>query len=80
MGATKVTIPFGGACNLLVSPDFLLVTGVSGSAPGNGIARIPINLPSDPKLRGASAHLQWGVVDSAATGGVAFSNAATLTL
>ncbi len=55
---------------------------MSGSSgPGNGRASIKVALPNDPKLKGASVHIQWGVVDPAAKGiGVAFSNAATLTL
>ena len=80
LGASKVAIPIGMGCNLLVSPDLLIATGVSGTAPGTGTARLPFMLPNDPKLRGASVYLQWGVVDPAASGNFAFSNAATLTL
>lgn len=72
----------GGSCNLLVSADIVLLVGVHGtSGPGNGTASVKMPIPSDPKLRGAKAYFQWGVVDPAAAGiGVAFSNAATLTL
>lgn len=81
-GVTKTKIPFGGACNLLLSPAVVLPVPVGGSSgPGNGTASVRLVLPNDPKLRGAFVHLQWGVADPAAAGlGVAFSGGATLTL
>ena len=82
LGATRTTFPFGGGCDLLVQPDILISIGVGGtSGPGKGTASARLALPSDPRLKGAKAHFQWGVVDPAAKGiGVAMSNAATLTL
>jgi hypothetical protein len=80
VGASKTSIPFGGSCTLLVVPDLLLVTGVSGPGPGKGAASIPFKLSNDARLHGAQAYFQWAVIDAAASGGLAFSAAATLTL
>lgn len=80
IGATKVKLNFGGACDLLAAPDLVYLTGVSGTGPGNGTASLQFNLPIDPRLKGVAAHLQYGVIDAGASAGVAFSNAAILTL
>jgi hypothetical protein len=82
LGVTKVNVGLGGGCFLLVSPDLVVrvpIFGVPG--PGNGSALMGLPLPSDPRLKGAHVRCQWGVIDPAAAGiGIAFSQAATLTL
>jgi hypothetical protein len=82
VGAFRQTIPLGGGCNLLVAPHLVLPMTMGGtSGAGNGVIIYRIDLPSDPKLRGARAHFQWAVADPAAAGiGLALSQGATLTL
>jgi Right handed beta helix region len=82
VGATKQTIPFGGACNLLVSPHLVLPNAMGGtSGPGNGFVLYRLKLPSGPKFFGKQAHFQWAVTDPlAGPRGLAFSPAGTLTL
>jgi len=82
LGVTKSTVNFGGGCTLLVTPNLLLRLPVSGlSGAGNGSSSLKLLIPNNPKLKGATAHVQWGVVDPAAAGiGIAFSNGATLSL
>jgi hypothetical protein len=82
VGATKATVNFGGGCALLVAPHLLIQLPVGGlPGAGNGTSSIKLSIPNNPKLKGATAHAQWGVVDPAAAGiGVAFSNAATMRL
>jgi hypothetical protein len=82
VGASQVSIPFGGSCRLLASPDVVFALPVGGaSGAGNGSASVSINIPNDPKLKGARAYFQWGVVDPTAAGiGIATSSGATLTL
>ncbi len=82
LGVTKTTLNFGGGCTLLVTPSLLLQLPVSGfPGPGNGSSSLKLPIPNNPKLMGAKAHVQWGVVDPAAVGiGIAFSSGATLSL
>jgi Right handed beta helix region len=82
VGATKQTIPFGGTCNLLVSPHLVLPNVMRGSSgPGNGVVLYKLNIPRGPRLFGKQAHFQWAVTDPlAGPRGLAFSPAGTLTL
>jgi len=62
IGGSKASIPFGGTCSLLVSADIVIVLPMGGtSGPGNGTASVKLKIPNDLKLKGATAHFQWGV-------------------
>ena len=79
-GLVKQTTPFGGGCDLLVAPLLLFRLPVAG-LPGAGNGSTSLRIPLDPKFKGVTLHLQWGVIDSAAKGiGIAFSNGGTVKL
>jgi hypothetical protein len=71
IGVTKSTLPFGGGCDLLITP--LVVVGVQTSA--TGTASLPAQTPNTLPAVGTNVHVQFGVTDSSAAGiGVAMSN------
>jgi len=69
-------IPFKGG-ELLVSfaaPAGQVPLALPGDGAGEGYLLLPVDLPADPLLTGASLFLQALVVDETATGGIALSN------
>jgi hypothetical protein len=80
-GSIPLPIRFGSGCDLLVSPDLLLNTGmVTGTAgPGKGIGVQALKIPNDSRVLGTFTYLQWAIVDPVAQGiGLAFSDAIVL--
>jgi hypothetical protein len=67
LGFTQLSVPIAPGCDLLVSPDVLLV----GFANANGRATQPITVP--PAASG-NFFAQGGVLDAGAAGGIAVSN------
>jgi hypothetical protein len=55
------------ACDLLVSPDVLVLVSTPGAGPANGTLFLPVPVPADPFLVGAAAFLQWFVLDPGVT-------------
>lgn len=51
------------ACTQLVSPDYFFLGYTTSGGPGQGRAGIPLPIPADPSLSGATGFLQWLVVD-----------------
>lgn len=69
--------PFGGGCDLLVSPDVFVVAIPSGTGPGTGTASMPLLVPNRPSLRSSVVYAQFAQIDllSPANAPVVFSNA-----
>jgi len=73
-------LPFGApGCFLLASADVIVPITTSGAGPGAGTSALGIPIPPIPSLAGASAHMQWVILDLA-LGHPVVSDGATATL
>ncbi|HMQ22392.1 MAG TPA: hypothetical protein PKE00_07890 [Planctomycetota bacterium] len=75
-GLQQAAIPVGGPCNLLVLP---IVVGVTATDT-LGIARVPVPVPNDTRLRNTDFLFQYLVVDGSgqAFGGGSMTNGVSL--
>mgnify|MGYP001296829974 CR=1 FL=1 len=66
-GAVPLPLDLGNlgavGCSVLASPD-IVVPG--GPADSNGSLALPVSVPPDPHLVGATVYVQWAVIDPAA--------------
>jgi choice-of-anchor B domain-containing protein len=82
LGARAAAIPVAGV-ELAVDPTgplLVMTTTASGAGPGQGTAGIPLALPNDPALAGATLRAQWLALDPAATAGLSASRGMQFTL
>jgi cytochrome c peroxidase len=61
-------------------PIWALVVPLEGEGPGEGFGSVPLPLPEDPGLVGASLFLQWFGIDPGAAGGFSATRAVRMTL
>ena len=62
-------LALGGGCNIYQAIALAFAFGLSGSGPGGGAVSVPLAIPNNPALAGASLYLQWLIVDPAAPNG-----------
>jgi hypothetical protein len=74
LGVTAVSVPLGTGCNLLVNPVVVLFAQTSAS----GAVSLPTTIPAATPIVGLQVHLQGGVSDAAANGGLAFTAGVTV--
>ena len=65
-GGGALPFPLGGGCSVLVDPLMALMRPITGTAPGDGRADLPLGVPNDPTLVGGALFTQWLTLDPAA--------------
>lgn len=73
LGLSQASLSLGGNCVLLNQPLILLfMTSTAG-----GTATVPVGIPTTTQIVGSTVHLQYGVADPGAAGGIAVTQGAT---
>jgi choice-of-anchor B domain-containing protein len=82
IGAAPAALSAGGITVLVqpTPPLFVAATTTTGSGAGQGTASLPLAIPNDPALGGASLYAQWVVVDAGGPQGLSASDGLGITV